>query len=285
MTARLIFSLAILAQQPSGAGRELETTPSKSAAVSPWQAYFRQIAGEYRITAGNEDRPLTLVGEPLLKWSQPVRGGDDGAVFLWLQDGRPALIATFFIWPERNGRYGLTHEMHALTGDKVAADWREKVRWRPMGSAVTWQRIPDAPPPSETQSKRLIEARQLARRFAATSRNKEGQSWELRLQPRPFFEYESSDEKTEWIGGALFSIVQGTDTEVILWLEAQRSGSASQWRFACARMSDLELRVTLDEKEVFTTEFSRYDDLSGPYLGMAPEFLREPPLAAGDKRK
>jgi hypothetical protein len=124
----------------------------------------------------------------------------------------------------------------------------------------------------------------LARRFVATSRNKEGQSWELRLQPTPFFQYESPDQTRDFIGGALFSMVQGTDTEVILWLEAQRSEGGPVWRFACARMSDLELRVTLDEKEVFTTVFARYDDLTGPYLGVAPEFLYEPPATAAVDR-
>jgi hypothetical protein len=212
-----------------------------------------------------------------LKWSQPVRGGADGAVFLWLEGGRPGVIGTFFIWPASDGRQGLSHEMHVLTNETVEGSWRNAIRWRPGPGPITWQPIPEAPAPADTQTRRLIEARQLARRFAATSRNKEDQSWELRLQPRPFYQYESSDQSQNWLGGALFSMVQGTDTEVVLWLEAQRINGLPVWRYACARMSDLALRVTLDRQEVWTADFARYDDLQSPYLCIAPEFLSEPP--------
>jgi hypothetical protein len=215
-----------------------------------------------------------------LKWSQPVRGGADGAVFLWLDEGRPAVIGTFFIWPAGDDRQGLSHELHVLTSEPVEGDWRQAVRWRPQLKPIVWQTIPGAPPPADSQAKRLIEARQLARRFAATSRNKEDQTWELRLQPRPFFQYEPRSGRTD-LGGVLFSIVQGTDTEVVLWLEAQSVNGSPVWRYACARMSDLALRVTLNGKEVWTTDFAQYDDLQSPYLCIAPEFFREPPNSNG----
>lgn len=226
---------------------------------------------------------MTLVPEPLLKWSQPVRGGQDGAVFVWLEEGRPGVIGTFFIWPANDGRQGLSHELHVLSSAKVQGDWRQAIRWRPGESPIAWHDLPEASPPSQTQTRRMVEARQWARRFAAVSRNREGQTYELRLQPRPFFEYENAKRDGAWLGGALFSLVQGTDTEVLLWLEAQNVNGSPTWRYALARMSDLQLTVTLDGKEVWTTQFARYDDLTSPYLCMAPEFFREPPVASAEK--
>ncbi len=252
--------------------------PVQSAA-SPWQAYFRSLAGEYRLTAGDDVKELKLLANPVLKWSQPVRGGQDGAVYLWLAGGRPAVVGTFFIWPN-GANFGISHELHALTGDKLAGDWRGQIRWRPGDPELTWTTMPEAA--AESAAKRSIEARQIARRFAAKSTNRNGQTSELRLQPRAFFEYEADHvkagaEKEDWLGGALFSLAHGTDTEVVVWLEALRGRDKPTWRFTCVRMSDLALAVTLDGKEVWTAERAQYNQYDRPYLCTAPEFLTEPP--------
>jgi hypothetical protein len=250
---------------------------TKGDSAAPWQRYFRRLAGEYRMTAGDSKTDLKLVKEPLLKWSQPVRGGQDGAVYLWLQDGRPAVIGTFFIWPNRDGRWGVSHELHALSRS-IQGAWRERIRWRPEKEPVDWRAVPDAPAPAASKTKQSAEVRKLARRFAATSRNREGQTRELRLLPRPFFEY-GAEVKRQWQGGALFSLVEGTDTEIILWLEGRSEGDAVAWHYALARASDLELRVTLDDKQVWTADFARFGQTADPYFCLAPEFLREPPPA------
>jgi hypothetical protein len=277
----------VAAQSPQAPRTQAAANASDDApvpAVSPWQTYFRRLAGEYRMTAGEDRTKLDLRPEPLLKWSQPVRGGDDGAVFLWTEGGRPAVLGTFFIWPASDGRDAVAHELHVLTGRKVAANWRGEIAWRPPQNALAWQAVPDAMRPAETQAKRMIEARQLARRFTASSKNRQAETYELRLQPRPFFTYESPGAGSDWLGGALFSLVQGTDTEVVLWLEAIKTGSAPTWRYALARMSDLELRVALDGKEVWTTELANYNDTAGPYLSTTPEYLNGPPALANEGR-
>ena len=253
-------------------------------AASPWQSYFRRLAGEYHMTAGDDAMELKLVANPVLKWSQPVRGGQDGAVYLWLAGGRPAVVGTFFIWPN-GANFGSSHELHALTGDKIAGDWRGQIRWRPGDPALAWTTLPEAA--ALTAAKRSIEARQIVRRFAARSTDRNAQTSELRLQPRAFFEYEASPDKAgaeieDWLGGALFSLAHGTDTEVVVWLEAVRDRDKPAWHFTCVRMSDLALAVTLDDKEVWTAERAQYNQYDGPYLCTAPEFLTEPPALKSD---
>lgn len=244
---------------------------------STWQTYFRRLAGEYRLTAGDKSEELKLVTNPVLKWSQPVRGGQDGAVYLWLQADRPAVIGTFFIWPNGDTNFGISHELHALTSDRLRGDWRKEIRWRPGDPALPWKSVPDAAPPSPAAAKRSIEARQIARRFAAKSTDRNGQTSELRLQPRAFYEYQAAAEGSEWLGGSLFSLAHGTDTEVVVWLEAVKGGDKPAWKFTCVRMSDLALAVTQGGKEVWTTELAQYNQFDGPYLCTAPEFLNEPP--------
>src|SRR5690242_9146225 len=59
---------------------------------------------------------LELKKEPVFEWLNPTRNeGQQGAVFLWLRDGRPAALACIFSHPHEKlpGR-SLLHELHAL---------------------------------------------------------------------------------------------------------------------------------------------------------------------------
>ena len=51
----------------------------------------RAGALEYEIRVGEDENeePLELLREPVLKWSNPDRGEVHGNVFLWTRDGRP----------------------------------------------------------------------------------------------------------------------------------------------------------------------------------------------------
>jgi hypothetical protein len=266
-------------QQPPPAS---EQNPTES----QWQNYFRTLVGEYRMSVGKTGQPLTLVEKPVLKWSQPVRGGQDGAVYLWVDEGRrPAAIGTFFIWPRQEDLMGVAHELQRLSDAEISGQWRDRIRWRPAKDSLVWQSVPDAAVPDKNPSRRAIQAREIARRFAATSVNRDQQKSELRLQPRPFYQYDAADTDQLWLGGALCSIAHGTDTEVILWLEARRSGDTFHWQYACARMSDLNLRVTLDDKDVWSADLANYDQQDSPYLSITPEYLRQPPQAAPPSSK
>jgi hypothetical protein len=281
MSVSRVVLLGCLICTPAIACAQDQPRSDSSAPTSHWQDYFRHLAGEYRMTAGENDEQLTLLDKPVLKWSQPVRGGDDGAVYLWLDRGRPAAVGTFFIWPDKDGRFGVSHELHRLTARKLAGQWRSQVRWRPAKDAVSWQLMPDAEAPDANATRRAIQVRQIARRFAASSINRQDERSELRLQPRPFFQYAGGADD-DWLGGALFSLVHGTDTELILWLEARPGKDGAKWHFAFARMSDLRLTVTLDGKEVWSADVAKYNQYDGPYLCTAPEFLRQPPSDESD---
>src|SRR3954470_124591 len=81
-----------------------EDAPEK---LRGWQRLFQEQAREYSFSLGGKaGPPVALVSEPVLQWSQPVRGGEDGAVYVWTQAGRPVAIGTFFIWPMANGKQG-----------------------------------------------------------------------------------------------------------------------------------------------------------------------------------
>jgi hypothetical protein len=56
--------------------------------------------------------------------------------------------------------------------------------------------------------------------------------------------------------GALFALVQGTDPEAFVVLEARGDGKAARWEYAIARFTDLAIRVRLKDQEVFSEEHS-----------------------------
>ena len=65
-------------------------------------------------------KALELKKEPVFEWLNPARNTQQGAVFLWLRDGRPAALACIFSYPHHKlpGRV-LMHELHALDSEKL----------------------------------------------------------------------------------------------------------------------------------------------------------------------
>jgi hypothetical protein len=240
---------------------------------SPWQLLFRQHAADYTFTFDDE-RKVQVTREPILFWSQPVRGGDDGGVFLWTSSGRPVAIGTFFVWPTDDGRQGLTHELHSLTLLAFEADWKGRM-WHSPAEAVEFKPLMEDEPPADTAEKRLLQLKKLARRFTATSQGRDEREWELRLLPRPLYRYElPKDGKSEVVDGLLLGLVQGTDLEIVLVLEATRG--KTPWRWAAARMSDLPLTLSLDGKLVWQVQKARFDDARAAYFAGTVEYFKEP---------
>jgi hypothetical protein len=239
--------------------------------LNGWQQMFRRHAASFEIVvAGSEDSPVKLGREPILNWSQPVRGGGDGAVFLWVQEGHPVALGTLFIWPTNDDRQAITHEMHSLSRSPLTVTWKNR-RWTPPKDALEWKVIPNVPEPEATSESRLRQMRTLSRQFQAESHNTADRMWVLRLLPRPLYRYEIGDrppllsKDVELLDGAVFGFVEGTDLEIVLLVEAHRTNEGRQWTYALARMSDLRLRVTLAEKPVWEAEKWDYGPPNQPY--------------------
>lgn len=279
---------------------------------SVWQKLFREQATGYKIAVGEKgdtsqaDQLATVRPDPVLFWTQPVRGGDDGAVYLWTHQGRVVAIGTFFIWPLGDGGNGVSHELNCLAAEGLKGEWQGR-RWNAPEGAFRYQAL-SGDPPEATAEKRLSQLKRLARQFTATSRDKEGKEWELRLLPRPIYRYgevgnrdqgpgtgkekdeastsnpqsEIHDPKSP-LDGAVLGFVQGTDLEVVLVIEAYeteapKSGKKeAAWRYALARMSDLPLSVSLNGKEVWQVDRAAFDQSNSAYFCGTVERHSKPP--------
>lgn len=217
---------------------------------------YAKEAGEYTMAAaGDPKKPLELKKEPVFEWSNPVREGvQQGVVFVWLRDGRPAAMGCFF--SEHEGRHKgrkVMHEFHALDSEKLVVT-------RPKGALNEWKpeaglarkELTDAPAPADTAPARLLQMRKLAGEFSGHEVDGDNKKLELRLLPTPLYRY--APAKTGVIDGALFAFVStaGTDPEVLLLVEAKETDGKLKWEYALGRYSDRSLYVQRKEKEVWT---------------------------------
>ena len=198
-------------------------------------------------------KALELKKEPVFEWVNPDRSNQQGAVFLWLREGRPAALACIFSHPHEKlpGRQ-IMHELHALDTEKLLVKRDEYNQWKPEAGLVR-KELPDAGVPAETAAARLLQMRRLAQEFTGFSVDRDAKRWELRLLPTPLYRYPAA--KTGVVDGALFALVStaGTDPEVLLLLEAKAIDGKMRWEFALGRFSDWELRVQRKDKEVFSS--------------------------------
>jgi hypothetical protein len=228
--------------------------PGESLAKQMLPVYVKEIS-EYTIAVEPAPRQaLDLKKEPVFEWSNPVRQGlQQGVVFLWLRDGRPAALGCIFSEPEGRlkGRK-VIHELHALDTDKLVVSrpnaWNE---WKPQ-AGLERKEIPDAAAPAATAGARLVQMRRLAQEFIGHETDSEGKRWELRLLPAPLYRYPPA--RAGVIDGALFTLVSnaGTDPEVLLLIEAREEGGKVRWEYACGRFSDRSVYVQRKDKEVWS---------------------------------
>lgn len=235
-----------------------------------WYPYFEKLAKSYELSSGTsaQPKPLRLRPEPITNWSQPVRGGSQGAVYLWTDGQRPAVIGTLFIWP-RGDQFGVCHELQSLSDSAIRGTQGTRV-WNCPEGGIKWHRLDDVPAATSSQ-RQSLQARNLARRFALTSTDRENKTNELRFLPRPLYVY--SDQSHSKSYGAIFGYVEGTDLESVVLLESTRNADDSiNWRYAFARMSDLSLSAKLDGAEVWSVPIGQYAQSHGAYFCETPEY-------------
>ncbi len=224
-----------------------EAAPPAKAVRGKWFPLFQRHAAEYVVRLGPDAKfEARMLPEPVLRWSQPVRGGDDGALYLWVREGKPVAAVTFFTFKWPDGLRSLNHEKHSLVTEPVEAAWKGDVVWKTSRPGLAFRPIPDAPVPAGTAPARLRQMQALVREFSATTIDDQGSSWPLRVLAKPLYRYEV---KTD---GALFALVQGTDPEAFVLIEVRGEGKATHWEYAVTRFTDLEIHIRHHGVEVFS---------------------------------
>jgi hypothetical protein len=217
--------------------------------------YLKEVAAYSLAVESDSKKALELKKEPVFEWVNPARNTQQGAVFLWLRDGRPAALACIFSAPHDKlpGRR-VNHELHALDPEKLLVSRPKDAlnSWKPE-AGLTRTELTDAPAPAETAAARLLQMKKLAGEFGGHEIDREKKRWELRLLPTPLYRYPTA--RSGVIDGALFALVSnaGTDPEVLLLIEARVEDGKTRWEYACGRFSDWALCIQRKDKEVWSS--------------------------------
>lgn len=241
----LLASLSsVSAQEKPQARQQLEFMQAAVSSLEPESSELKKAA-------------LTISSKPLLRYSDPTRGGItatainvllDASVWRLGTEGRPTALVTVEIYQAPDKSRGLAYEFLSLTEARFSLKHKtERIRWDATGSALTLKELPDAPKPASTAPGRLAQMRQLARRFAAKERlNKE--SIDCRLLTQPIDRYQSAEDKI--VDGAIFAYANGTNPELGVVFESD----GKRWQYGIIRLTAAESSVTLDGREVAAFE-------------------------------
>jgi hypothetical protein len=203
-------------------------------------ARFRAAAESYQITLGDSGDPLQLDAGSLLEWTNPVRQQERGSVFIWLRDGRPSVISSFFTY-EYEGQVYDKAEFHALADERLSMTGDGEVCWTPK-PGLKWEMVQGLADPSPGERQRLVQMRSIARGYRVRLFDLEGQPTELRFLAQPLYRYKAP--KHDVLDGAIFSYAVATDPEALLIVEAAGDASAPEWRIAFARFHYWRLEAT-----------------------------------------
>jgi hypothetical protein len=225
-------------------------TPTDDEAARRRQGFLARKADEFVIsTEKSKDKPLVREKEPVLRFNNPARGlHADGAVYVWLLEERPAVVACLRVRPDG----GVWREFTSLSDQPLKCERDGRVIWSPPSGGVAWKPLPEAPKPAATPALRLAQARRLAERFSADFGLGMTDRWEeLRLMTQPIYRYTAEKGTVE---GAIFALAQSNDPEAIVLIELKRpAGDAPPtWSYALARTSSQRMRGRLDGKEVWS---------------------------------
>ncbi|OYV83582.1 MAG: hypothetical protein B7Z73_15885 [Planctomycetia bacterium 21-64-5] len=211
--------------------------------------------------AGDGEQKLKFVERPVLRWSNPVRVTNDGAVFLWTDKGRPAAALCIYEY----GVDDVAHEWQSLAAGPLRATYRQRMVWQPQVAGLEFNPVPgDDEPAASTPARRLAQMHRLLRDFTATF-GREPRRHELRALTQPIYRY--GEPETEIVDGAIFAFAQATDPEVLLLLEARaQKHQAASWWWAAARMSMVHLEVKHRGELVWTIDWNQRRDERQPYM-------------------
>lgn len=259
----ILIAVSIVAiSQAAQEDSDLSLSPEQQ---KKWEEFYRTEAESYTISL-NQKNPKTLKmhPEPVLFWSNPIRGNDTrGTVFVWTHEGRAEVVGTVFSYRSGIDKRKYKHSFHSLSLSPLTAERNMNDAWAINVPGIKPQKIPKAAAPAKSRPLRLTQMRELAREFSATTTLNDVDQ-ELRLLPQPLYRYEQASDDV--LDGALFTFVTGTDPELMLVIEARGPADNPVWHFGAGRFTDLALKLSHQQAVLWTYEEGLVNDQQTPYL-------------------
>jgi hypothetical protein len=243
---------ALLAEDPPADktdGKPPDLAPPTAEELADKRMQFMKTAlGRYTVQVGERKEPAK-VGDPCLRWANPLSMVADGIVAVYAhKGGRPAALAQFFQQPSK--RWVI--EFTIIPESEVTILRSDRPFWKPSKYVCKFTDLPRSPAPAARPVLRLAQMRAIAADFSAIDYfGAKETEYHLRLLPQPVYRY-AEEEKI--LDGALFIFALGTNPECCLLLEAYRDDTGSRYRYAVAPMSIYQLKARYKDAPVWSVE-------------------------------
>lgn len=268
----LAFAIVVQGTPSRCAGGEPET-PKADRAAKVRLEMMRKVINDFDVRSLQFEPAAALKfrQEPLLRYNDPSRPGDQGAQSLldatvWRlgEMGRPTAIVTLEVYPRSEATAVMSYEFISLSPLRFEIKNSHGVTWTPSSTQLKMALLPDAPEPVDTKRSRLAQMRQLARRFTAQAEWR-GDKAECRLLAQPIDRYD--DEATGIVDGAVFVLANGANPEMGLLLEC----SEKHWSYGVLRLTAATLSAQLDGRSFDLPSKAAGNPVLAPTTGMQHE--------------
>ena len=225
--------------------------------------YFREMSAYDFFLDAEKQKKLVMRREPVLRYPAPPEQCW-GEIYVWTDRGRAAVIGCVFGGPGETVNHRIFHEFHSLAPKPLVAVGGA-TGWQPQEAGITFEPVPNTAEPDKDKARRLTQMWSIARRFSA-SMNWNNMEVTLRFLPQPLYRYELPEKDSSVVDGAVFAFAHNEidDPEVLLIIEAQRTGNDVHWHYAPARLTNREARVEYKGKEIWRAAA----DLPGMFDGV-----------------
>ncbi len=240
----------LLADEPPAdkTGRKPPTIapPTEKELADERMQFMKKALSRFTIHVGEQEEPAT-VGDPCLRWTNPIDGAAAGIVAVYAhKGGRPAALGQLFLNDEKQW----VNEFTILAESDVTIKRSDQRFWEPSEYVCKFTDLPRSPVPADKPALRLAQMRAIARDFSAISHFR-GDKHDLRLLRQPIYRY---CEEGKILDGALFAFVLGTDPDCGLLLETYQDGKDSRYRYALAPITVFKLEVCYKDRPVWSVE-------------------------------
>jgi len=255
------FCLCLLVAAPALFAQVSDDDAARKARLQRMES----TVAEFEIEGAGQRMPPKFTGKPLLRYSDPTRGtGEnvllDASVWRLGEAGRPRALLTLELYGEAQTETLISYEFLSLSDSQLKLSHKKyaKVAWQSAGRALKFAPVPDAPTPSGSSAGRLVQMRDLARRFEAIEVIRMADV-KCRLLSQPIDRYQAAADGI--VDGALFVYANGTNPELGVLIESD--GKA--YSFAAIRLTSAESHVDLDGKEVARFSSGDFRGVKGDY--------------------
>ena len=209
--------------------------------------------------------------KPVMIWSNPATYDQKGAVFVWMNEGRPKVLGTLFD-SVHAGQSRSSMELLSLSDTGIIGRSDDATFWNPAKSELKWEQFDGIAEIGVTSQRRLLQMRQISREFEATLTNQDGSKLQLRLLPTPILTYEPKDDIAT--DGAIFAFAAtGTDPDVLLLIENRIANGKYAFHFAFARFHFRELIASKGKVDIW--KVTPIEEMTRNFIG-SPSYRDSP---------